>query len=155
MQTLQVVANTQLSLRGLRLPVLWAELDSRLGQAECEVHSQTARDYRLGGIALEVRATGNTLSAIWASDSTVLTPRSRVDLIQCAQAWVQSLYSVERSLEPAYARLDVLSALLVAGFQTVHLAANRQRLALDSDTATDGPKQGFNDFAAGEVMAVC
>ena len=121
MNPTHVLAHSQLPIRALRMAAFWTELDSRFEQGQTIVHSATARDYQLGGIELRVRAAGGTLSAVWASNSAVLSPRTRVDLIQAAQAWVLSLARLERAPELGYAGLDALSALLSAGFETVHL----------------------------------
>ncbi len=122
MNATHVLAHSQLPLRALRLAAFWTELDARFEQGQIIVHSAGARDYRLGSIELRVRAAGGTLSAVWAAASALLPPRHRVDLIQTAQAWVTALARMDRTPELGYACLDALSALLSAGFETVHLA---------------------------------
>lgn len=155
MNATHVLAHSQLPLRALRLAALWAELDGRFAQGRMIVHSATARDYQMGGIELRVRSAGGTLSAVWAGHSALLTPRSRVDLIQAAQAWVMALSHLERAPELGYACLDALSALLTAGFETVHLARGNQTVqpepAEDSSTAAAFVPVRTYGSAVGEV----
>ena len=122
----QIIAHCQAPLLSVRLAALWAELDDRLPQAQCIVHSAAARDYRLGGIDLRVRLATGTLSAVWAAPSALLNARTRVDLTQTAQAWVTSLAELDTEIATAYGCLDALSALLAAGFETVHLVRSGQ-----------------------------
>lgn len=150
MNATHVLAHSQLPIRALRLAAFWAELDSRLGQGQVVVHSPGARDYRLGSIELRVRAAGGTLSAVWAAASALLPPRHRVDLIQTAQAWVASLASLERTPELGYACLDALSALLSAGFETVHLSRGDSGLPVDRHEETPGEVE--NNSVVGEVL---
>jgi hypothetical protein len=103
----------------------------------------------MGGIDLRVRLAAGTLSAVWAAPSAMLTARACVDLTQTAQAWVASLAELDTRITHAYGNQDALSALLAAGFETVHLVRGGQLIAETADQTDASANQAR--IVVGEV----
>jgi len=88
------------------------------------VHSYHERDYRLPTVELRISLIAEVITASWLSTSPVITARSRIDLRQAADAWLDTLAALMLRPAPVFARVQLASALLAAGFASVQLSSN-------------------------------
>lgn len=141
------LAQTAFTAEKLRTAAFWAELDAAIQRLHGTVliHSSHSRDYRLPAIELRVGIVGSVVMASWISRSPVLDARGRIDLRQSADAWLGTLAALMLRPAPVSARVQVASALLTAGFETVSVSSNGACMA---PAALLGPPAANSAIAA-------
>ena len=120
------LAQTTLRAGNLRPQAFWSEMDGAIQKlhGSVHVHSSHERDYRLPTVELRISLIAEVITAIWLSTSPVITARSRIDLRQAADAWLDTLAALMLRPAPVFARVQLASALLAAGFASVQLSSN-------------------------------
>ena len=118
------LAQTTLIVSNLRTASFWAELDSAIQKLHGTVciHSSNSRDYQLSTIEMRVFIAGSAVTVSWVSRTPVLDARSRIDLRQSADAWLDTLAALMLRPAPVAARVQAASALLAAGFDSVSVS---------------------------------
>lgn len=117
---------------------VWAELDAALRRVPTQwvVHNNSVRSCRLLRLELQIAVSAEGMTALWLSESPVLDLRTRLELAQTAQAWLEAASALGLPPPSVTAGVQTASSLLSAGFASVSV---RSANALQSNLTGELP----------------